>query len=203
MVHDWPFEPDERLPSPQLVAAWLLLDSLPTERVPLWAAHWIAGGYDGPALAELAGLRGDDPCDVRALLGPALRECGVVEPDVGAAERERETAAAMTAFTAVAELWAEGRASEHWVVQKVCEIVEPHFAESVTSLPLGHLYYLDDEWGAGWGRTDDQLRVVVQQACRDQLGAASRPESGGATEEISVSGSSAGESRRRWWRIRR
>jgi hypothetical protein len=36
-------------------------------------------------------------------------------------------------------------------------------------LPLGRLFVLDDEWGAGWGRTDDQLRAVVRQACAEQL----------------------------------
>jgi hypothetical protein len=50
------------------VAAWLILGTVPTERVPLWAAHWIVAGHDGPALAELAGLHGDDPHEVRDLL---------------------------------------------------------------------------------------------------------------------------------------
>jgi hypothetical protein len=49
-MHDWPSAPDE-IPSPQLVAALLILDALPTERVPLWAAYWIAAGYDGQGLA--------------------------------------------------------------------------------------------------------------------------------------------------------
>jgi len=35
-MHDRPSQADE-IPSPQLVAAWLILDTLPTERVPLWA----------------------------------------------------------------------------------------------------------------------------------------------------------------------
>jgi hypothetical protein len=36
---------EPEIPSPQLVAARLTLDTLPTERIPLWAAHWIAAGY--------------------------------------------------------------------------------------------------------------------------------------------------------------
>jgi hypothetical protein len=35
-MHDWPADPDE-IPSPRLVAAWLILGTLPTERVPLGA----------------------------------------------------------------------------------------------------------------------------------------------------------------------
>jgi hypothetical protein len=168
-MHDWPAGPDE-VPSPQLVAAWLILDTLPSERIPLWAAHWIAAGYDGQALAELAGLHGDDPREVRDLLPDALAECGVSAPADPSEEHER--AAAMVAFTAIARLQASGRVSERWVVGKVVQITEPYFKPSVISLPLGQLFAFDDEWGAGWGRTDEQLRAVVRQACAEQLDAA-------------------------------
>jgi hypothetical protein len=169
LMHDWPADPGE-IPSPQLVAAWLTLDILPTERIPLWAAHWIAGGYDGPTLAELAGLHGDDPRGVRDLLPAALAECGVstsAEPS-----EDQERAAAMIAFTAIARLQASGHASERWVVGKVVQISQPFFKPSITSLPLGQLFALDDEWGAGWGRTTEQLRAAVRQACAQQLEAA-------------------------------
>jgi hypothetical protein len=169
VMHDWPTDPGE-IPSPQLVAAWLTLDTLPTERIPLWAAHWIAAGYDGRALVELAGLHGDDPHDVRDLLPAALAECGISTPAEKSEEHER--AAAMVAFTAIARLQASGRASERWVVDKVVEISEPYFPPSITSLPLGQLFSLDDEWGYGWGRTDEQLREAVRQACAQQLQAA-------------------------------
>jgi hypothetical protein len=59
------------LPRRSWSPAWLILGTLPTERVPLWAAHCIAVGYDGQALAELAGLQGDDPHEVRDLRGRA------------------------------------------------------------------------------------------------------------------------------------
>ena len=78
----------------------------------------------------------------------------------------------MVAFTAIARLQVSGRASERWVVDKVVQITEPSFKPSITSLPLGQLFALDDEWGAGWGRTDEQLRAVVRQACAEQLRAA-------------------------------
>ena len=170
-MHDWPAAPDE-VPSPRLVAAWLTLGTLPTERIPLWAAHWIAAGYDGQALAELAGLHGDDPHEVRDLLGPALAECGVSTSGGQDPSEERERAAAMVAFAAIARLQVSGRASERWVVDKVVQITEPHFKQSITSLPLGQLFAIDDEWGVGWGRTDEQLRAVVRQACAAQLRAA-------------------------------
>ena len=84
-MSDWPADAEAGIPSPELVAAWLELDTLPTERVPLWAAHWLAAGHDGEALAEIAGLHGDDPHDVRDLLPSALAECGVTTPDFATA----------------------------------------------------------------------------------------------------------------------
>lgn len=175
-MHDWPANTSE-VPTPTLVAAWLVLDTLPTERVPLWAAYWIADGRDGESLRILAGLSGKDPHDVRELLGPALRDCGVDERDIDAAGSAKR-AAAMVAFTAVAQLQVSGRASERWVVSKVHEIVEPEFDPDVTQLPLGWLFGLDDEWSAGWGRTDDELREEVRAACRDQLAATYRASTG-------------------------
>jgi hypothetical protein len=53
---------------------------LPIEKVPLWAAYWIADGHDGEALIYLAGLRGDVPGEVHDVLPAALRDCGVELP---------------------------------------------------------------------------------------------------------------------------
>jgi hypothetical protein len=137
-MHDWPADPGE-IPSPQLVAAWLTLDTLPTEQIPLWAAHWIAADYDGQTLAELAGLHGDDPHEVRDLLPAALAECGVSTPVNPSEERER--AAAMVAFTAIARLQASGQASERWVVDKVVQFTQPYFKQSITGPPRPRGHY--------------------------------------------------------------
>jgi hypothetical protein len=152
-----------KIPSPHLVAAWLTLDTLPTERVPLWAAYWMTDGCDGPSLIRLAGLSGADPHEVRDVLPAALSDCGVSIP-------ESSTAAAMTAFTDLARLHADGRAGERWIVDKVSEIVaSSDYSATVTNLPLGWLYGLDDEWGHGWGRGEAELAVEVGDACRAQL----------------------------------
>ena len=171
-VHDWPSETTTDVPSPRLVAAWLVLETLPTERVPLWAAYWLAGGYDDEALAELAGLHGEDPVAVRDLLPYALIECGVPSAELNPGDMSLRRAVAMTAFTAVARLCLDGLASERWVVSKVVEIVELDFDTSITDLPLGRLVGVDDEWTAGWGRTELQLRADVTRACEEQLRAA-------------------------------
>jgi hypothetical protein len=44
---------------------------------------------------------------------------------------------------------------------------------SVIDLPLGGLFGVDDEWGAGWGRSIEQLAEVVRDACEEQLRAGS------------------------------
>ena len=80
----------------------------------------------------------------------------------------------MVVFNAIAQLHLDGRASAYWVMQTVVEIAEPHFPRSITNLPLGALYLLEDEWGAGWGRTEAQLRDVVRKACLTQLERPSR-----------------------------
>jgi hypothetical protein len=162
-VHDWPGHTVGEVPSPTLVAAWLTLNMLPTERIPRWAAFWLADGYDGTALIELAGLHGDDPHEVRDLLPAALADCGVAVPAT-------DVAAAMEAFTHLAQLFVDGKAGDRWIVDKVSEILaRSGYSRSVIALPLGQLYGLDDEWGAGWGRSEGELRVVTRQACLDQV----------------------------------
>lgn len=54
------FVPDGETPTPGLVGAWLALDTLHAESVPMWAANWLVQGYDGESLAELPGLSGRD-----------------------------------------------------------------------------------------------------------------------------------------------
>lgn len=115
------------------------------------AAHWLADGHDGKSLQHLAGLIGKDPPDVRDALGDALAECDIEIRNIA------EQAAAMVAFTAIAQLQVSGRAAERWVVSKVCEIVGSDLDTEITRLPLGRLHYLDEEWAAEWGRAHDQI----------------------------------------------
>ena len=151
------------VPSPELVAAWEQLGLVPAEKVPLWAAYWIAAGFDGESLVLLAGLHGDDPHDVHDLLPAALEDCGIHLPD-------SDTAAAGVAFDHVARLFRDGLAAPYWVLQRVNEIsARSGYQRSVLALPLGSLYSLDDEWGAGWGRTTEELTAVIRDACNDQL----------------------------------
>jgi hypothetical protein len=162
-VYDWPDLADGGVPSPALVAAWLPLGAVAAERVPQWAACWLVTGYDGPVVAELAGLHGDDPREIGDLLPAALAECGVGVP-------ETDTAAAMEGFTRLAQLHADGKAGERWIAIKANEILARlAYPASAIALPLGQLYRLDDEWEQGWGRTDPELRDLTRQACREQL----------------------------------
>lgn len=153
----------DQLPSPELVAAWEQLGLAPPERVPFWAAHWVAAGRDGQALVELAGLHGEDPRDVHDLLPAALEDCGVRLPD-------SETAAASVAFARLARLFCDGLAGPQWVLQRVNQIsARTGCRRSVLDLPLGTVFGLDDEWRAGWGRTTGELTAVIREACQVQL----------------------------------
>jgi hypothetical protein len=156
------------VPSPVLVAAWERLGILPTERVPLWAAHWIVAGHDGEQLICLAGLHGDDPRDVHDALPGALQDCGVQWP-------ESDVAAAAVAFTHLARMHLAGQAGALWVAQKAEEIaLASGYSADVLALPLGQVGGIADAWGAGWAGTDEQLAATVAGACEEQL--AARPQ---------------------------
>jgi hypothetical protein len=164
-MHDWPTPESDGIPTPELVAAWVTLDIIPTERIPLWAAHWLVQGYDGDALRTLAGLSGTNPHDVHDVLPAALADCAARIPG-------SDAAAAQVAFVKLARMHADNRATESWVLDKVREIVaRSGYASSVIELPLGQIFDLSDEWGAGWGRTEQQLELEIQDACRTQLAA--------------------------------
>jgi hypothetical protein len=162
-MHDWPAVPSGAIPSPKLVAAWVALGRVPPERVPHWAAHWLAGGYDGEALLTLAGFSGADPHEVHDALPDALADCGTPIPD-------SDQAAAQIDFTHLARMHAEGNAGERWITEKVNEILDRDgYPPSAIALPLGQLYELADEWGADWGRSEQQLTTEVRDACAAQL----------------------------------
>jgi len=158
-----PLSAPNESPSPALVAAWAKLGMLPTERVPLWAAYWIAAGYDGESLIGLAGLHGDDPWDVRDALPDALADCGVTIPD-------SDVAAAAVGFMHLAQLFADGLAAPYWIAQKADEILaRSEYADEVLALPLGQLFEVACEWNGGWGRSREQLAAEIRRACDEQL----------------------------------
>lgn len=164
-MHDWPAANSDEVPTPELVAAWVALSTVPSERIPLWAAHWLVRGYDEEALRALAGLSGSNPHDVHDLLPAALADCSAAIPG-------SDAAAAQVAFTKLARMHADRRATERWILDKVCEIVSRSgYANSVIALPLGGIFGLEDEWDAGWGRPEAELVHEIQDACRAQLAA--------------------------------
>jgi hypothetical protein len=81
----WDAVPEGETPTPRVVAAWMVLELLPAERVPMWAAEWLVQGYDGDALAELAGLTGRDTREVGDFLPAALADVGFAPGDADVA----------------------------------------------------------------------------------------------------------------------
>jgi len=160
------------VPSPLLVASWERLGMLPADRVPLWAACWIAGGHGGEALINLAGLHGDDPREVHDALSGALMDCGVEMPD-------SDVAAAAVVLAQVARLHVNGLAGPLWVMQQVDRIVHVSDSAGVDDLPLGKLWGLHDWELLAYGRrylsrrSIKELTAAIRQACEDQLRRAS------------------------------
>ena len=70
-------------------SAWqYVAEVLPSEELPILAAHALVDGRDSPALRELAGLpRRSDSAEVRELYVAALRELGITLPDEETAGR--------------------------------------------------------------------------------------------------------------------
>jgi hypothetical protein len=155
-------------PAPDLVAAWLVLDRVPVERVPWWAAEWLADDRDGPALRELAGLGANDSYIIRDLLPSALAQAGATMPG------DRVMAASIW-FAHVARLYIDGRVEERWVAHLIDDIVRASdFDHSVYGLPLGALYGIGDAWDGGWGPSEPELRTMIQAACHEQVEAHDR-----------------------------
>jgi hypothetical protein len=153
----------EEAPAPRLVAAWMRLDILAAESVPLWAAHWLVAGYDGDTLVELAGLSGRDTRAVRELLPGAFAEMGV---EVMSSVQ----AAAKLAFDDIASLPRKGLAGWLWVVQAVRQAIEQGgYAIEYFDEPLSSVYELDEELSADWDRSQEQLAQAVEEACQAQL----------------------------------
>lgn len=150
-------------PSPAFAALLWALGRCYEERVPWWAAEWLAQGWDGDALRTLAGLNGKDSAAVRDLMPAVFAELAVTVPGP-------DVAVAAGMFTHIARMWADGRAGEQWVAQKVEEVLcDLGYPREVMDLPLGALYRVADEWQEVWGRSEVELRAAVGEACRAQL----------------------------------
>lgn len=154
---------DEHL-APDDLAALFFLRLVRPDRIPWWAAQWLAQGHDGESLRELAGEHGNDLITIERLLPDALLEMGVPMP-------ERQIDAADAVFTYLARRCLEGRLSERGVARLVDQVVAAGgFDAGLYDLPLGGIFGLDDEWTGGWGRGEKALRADVRRACVAQVG---------------------------------
>jgi hypothetical protein len=154
---------DEETPPPAVVAAWLVMNTLRAESVPMWAASWLVEGYDGEALAELAGLSGRDTREVRDLLPAALADAGVdflPSRDAGL----------KVAYDYIATMHLSGRGAWFWAINQVQGLVIANdYAPAAFEYPLGDFWSVYDELGEPWARTEDELAQFVHQTCSEQL----------------------------------
>ncbi|RAY12343.1 hypothetical protein DPM19_24635 [Actinomadura craniellae] len=167
------YAPDET-PSPELVRAWGVCDfPLATDRVPWWAAQWLADGMDGVALRTLAGLDGTDSRDVRDLLPDVLVETDARVLDL--------PAAIDIVYTDLARRHLTGRLSAPRTITAVEALAVGALAADADSAewdfytdpPLGQIYGMGDEWGWAWGRSREELENALRTACIEQIHASS------------------------------
>lgn len=154
---------DQGIPPLDLVGALFLLGGLPEERLPWFAAQWLADGHDGPALLELACLDGTDLQPVRELLPEAMAE---LQPPMPATI----PSAAETMFRHIAHMHLAGQGDERWVARKVEEVhLLTAYRSDVIALPLGQLYDVADCWDEDWGPSLEELKATVYGRCTQQL----------------------------------
>lgn len=146
-----------------MAAAWAVLGSLPIERLPGWAAHWLADGADGDHLRRLAGLSAAEVRETHDLLADALADCQTEFPS-------SLPAAARLAFDHTARLCSDGHLTELEAVDQVNRVLSRcDYHPEVADLPLSRLCLVNEEWAADWGRSEAQLVADVRDACRAQL----------------------------------
>ena len=154
---------DEERPSPELVAARLVIGDLNVALVPTWASWWIVNGHDGSAVVSLAGLSGSDPFDVREALLAALTEIEVAIPSLADAwppVAHDRASSCLAGIIDELDLAA-------WVERVY---IDSSYDSAVLAEPLGEIHGIDDEHRGRWGRTDVDLRRAVRTACRAQVG---------------------------------
>ncbi|MFI0354242.1 hypothetical protein [Actinomadura sp. 9N407] len=154
----------DQIPPPGLVAAWYKIGDVATERAPFWAAHWIADGLDGDALAILAGMDGSDPHEVRDVMAAALADTRTAIP--------HEISDAVTiVYRDLARLHLADEISARELIFKIAELIETgHHAGDYLDQPLGVANGLDYEWTCDHCRTPEELATVVHDACLAQIG---------------------------------
>ena len=153
----------EPIPSPAVVAAWVALGTVTPERVPLWAAHWLAQGLDGPELVALAGLNEKDVREIHDVLPAALSDAGVDPvPEL--------VAAARVSFDHVARMHLDGLCGWRWVISTVTDTFDQNDrADEMDAEPLGALFGVEEELVGGWGRSVEEIEAAVREACERQV----------------------------------
>lgn len=126
------------------------------ENLPEIATDLMADGADSPAMRVLAGLDLSpvDPRDARDQFMKVLNDFGLASPPPA------DHAEAIAALLSSAYL--DGRISLHRLLRlSSLAAVELDYPDQ-TEIML--FYGISDEWGSGWGRSDDELKEVITTA---------------------------------------
>jgi len=132
------------------------------ENLPEIATQLMADGADSPALRILAGLDLSpvDPRDARDQFTKVLNDFAVAPQPT---EDHAEAIAALLSYA-----YLHGRISLHRLLkmghQATIAFDYPDQPEIMLFFEIG------DEWGSGWGRSDDELKEVITTAATELAG---------------------------------
>jgi hypothetical protein len=162
---------------PDQIATLAALGLYPVERLPWWAADLLARGFTGDAVAELAGLDGQDPLAVRDVLPAVWAELGVRTPP-------DPLTAARRALDTLARQYLAGTISrEDLLTWSVRVRIAVRDDASVNDSPFGDLEFdtllLDDLLENGTidqDRYEAELDREVRLACAEHAAGAPSPD---------------------------
>jgi hypothetical protein len=150
----------DEAPTREYAAALWVLGVLPVDRVPWWAAEWLARGDDTDAIAELAGLNAQYPREIHDLL-PAVFPA---PPDLNAAFG--------TVLTRIARRYLAGELTARHVVDEVRELdTSDQPLSDVHYEAVDRVEYLADPRYGRWtpAQFADHIERTVRAACEAQV----------------------------------
>jgi hypothetical protein len=122
-----------------------------TDQLPDLAARWLAADLvDTPSTRILAGHDRHDPWGLEQLLADALTEAG-------ASPATAPDAVQQVAVDWVTHTWRDDRDTRRAVTTLA------HLGETFPDFDLGLFVGMDDEWNAGWGRLEADLKTEANK----------------------------------------
>lgn len=138
---------------------------LNTDQIPMLAAIWLVE-FDSPALRRLAGLDPSDGWLIDRAWPEALAELGV-----------HDVSDEQAWDLAISLQFGSWRAGDRSIAEIMSQVVRAYIENDYPQFvpEAGHLYGLDDELGADWGRTSEDVLAEAEQTLIEWANRRGRP----------------------------